>query len=93
MYKQTHLVFSSPDPVDSPLYYQPTKVNYGILYANYGFFLHDAYWRRKFGPGSNLPHYDPAAFNGGSHGCINFKENDMARVYDWTPVGSPIIVY
>jgi L,D-transpeptidase-like protein len=93
MYKQTHLVFSSPDPVDSPLYYQPTKVNYGILYANYGFFLHDAYWRRKFGPGSNLPHYDPAAFDGGSHGCINFKENDMARVYDWTPVGSPIIVY
>jgi hypothetical protein len=93
MYKQTHLVFSSPDPVDSPLYYQPTKVNYGILYANYGFFLHDAYWRRKFGPGSNLPHYDPAAFNGGSHGCINFREGDMARVYDWTPVGSPIIVY
>jgi hypothetical protein len=93
MYKQTNLIFSSPDPVDSPLYYAPTKVNYGILYANYGFFLHDAYWRRHFGPGSNLPHYDPAAFNGGSHGCINFKENDMARVYDWTPVGSPIIVY
>jgi lipoprotein-anchoring transpeptidase ErfK/SrfK len=93
MYKQTNLVFSSPDPVDSPLYYQPTKVNFGILYANYGFFLHDAYWRRHFGPGSNLPHYDPAAFNGGSHGCINFKESDMARAYDWTPVGSPIIVY
>jgi hypothetical protein len=93
MYKQTHLVFSSPDPAGSPLYYAPTPVNFGILYANYGFFLHDAYWRRHFGPGSNLPHYDPAAFNGGSHGCINFKENDMARVYDWTPVGSPIIVY
>jgi hypothetical protein len=93
MYKQTHLIFSSPDPVDSPLYYQPTAVNYGILYANYGFFLHDAYWRRQFGPGSNLPHRDPAAFNGGSHGCINFRENDMSRVYDWTPVGSPIIVY
>jgi hypothetical protein len=93
MYKQTHLVFSSPDPAGSPLYYAPTPVNFGILYANYGFFLHDAYWRRHFGPGSNLPHYDPAAFNGGSHGCINFKENDMARVYNWTPVGSPIIVY
>jgi hypothetical protein len=93
MYKQTNLIFSSPDPAGSPLYYAPTRVNYGILYANYGFFLHDAYWRRHFGPGSNLPHYDPAAFNGGSHGCINFKENDMSRVYDWTPVGSPIIVY
>jgi hypothetical protein len=93
MYKQTHMLFTSPDPAGSPLWYAPTPINYGILYANYGFFLHDAYWRRRFGPGSNLPHYDPAAFNGGSHGCINFPESNMAWVYNWTPVGSPIIVY
>jgi hypothetical protein len=93
MYKQTHMVFTSPDPAGSPLWYAPTPVNFGILYANYGFFLHDAWWRRRFGPGSNLPHWDPAAFNGGSHGCINFPESNMAYVYNWTPVGSPIIVY
>jgi L,D-transpeptidase catalytic domain len=93
MYKQTHMLFTSPDPAGSPLWYAPTPVNYGILYANYGFFLHDAWWRRRFGPGSNLPHYDPAAFDGGSHGCINFPESNMAWVYNWTPVGSPIIVY
>jgi hypothetical protein len=93
MYKQTHMVFSSPDPAGSPFWYAPTPINYGILYANYGFFLHDAWWRRRFGPGSNLPHYDPAAFNGGSHGCINFTESAMGWVYNWTPVGSPIIVY
>jgi hypothetical protein len=93
MYKQTHMMFTSPDPAGSPFWYAPTPINYGILYANYGFFLHDAWWRRRFGPGSNLPHYDPAAFNGGSHGCINFQENTMAWVYNWTPVGSPIIVY
>jgi hypothetical protein len=93
MYKQTHMVFTSPDPAGSPLWYAPTPINYGILYANYGFFLHDAWWRRRFGPGSNLPHYDPAAFNGGSHGCINFQEANMAWIYNWTPVGSPIIVY
>ncbi len=93
MYKQTHMVFTSPDPAGSPLWYAPTPINYGILYANYGFFLHDAWWRRRFGLGSNLPHFDPAAFNGGSHGCINFPESNMAWVYNWTPVGSPIIVY
>lgn len=27
-------------------------------------------------PGTQLPHYDPIAFNGGSHGCINFPEED-----------------
>ncbi|HEX9069782.1 MAG TPA: L,D-transpeptidase [Ktedonobacterales bacterium] len=93
MYKQTHLTFTSSDPKNSPLYYSPTAINYGILYANYGFFLHDAGWRRRFGPGSNLPHWDPAAFNGGSHGCINFKPSDMATLYAWTPVGSPVVVY
>jgi hypothetical protein len=93
MYKQTHMMFTSPDPAGSPFWYAPTPINYGILYANYGFYLHDAWWRRYFGPGANYPHYDPAAFNGGSHGCINFRESDMPWIYNWTPVGSPIIVY
>ena len=46
-------------------------------YSDYGFLMHDAWWRDN--PGgtgegylTNLPHYDPIAFNSGSHGCINF---------------------
>jgi len=93
MSKATNIMFTSPDPAGSPFYYAPTHINYAILYANFGFYLHDAWWRRHFGPGSNLPHYDPAAFNGGSHGCINFTTPNMQWVYNWTPVGSPIIVY
>jgi outer membrane biogenesis lipoprotein LolB len=93
MDKEYHTEFTSADPPGSPLWYAPTPINYAILYANYGFFLHDAWWRYKFGPGSNLPHWDPLAFNGGSHGCINFPEDNMAWVYSWVPVGSPILVY
>lgn len=93
MEKDYHIEFKSSDPPGSPLWYGPTKINYAILYANYGYFEHDAWWRLKFGPGSNLPHVDPLAFDGGSHGCINLPEENMAYVYDWTPLYTPIIVY
>jgi hypothetical protein len=93
MYKGTHLVFSSPEPKTSPLWYAPTPINYGILYADYGFFVHDGWWRTEFGPGTNLPHYDPAAFDGGSHGCINLPLSNMSYVYDWLPLYAPILVY
>ncbi len=91
--KLYHTQFVSGDPKNSPLWYAPTAINYAILYANYGYFLHDAWWRYKFGPGSNLPHWDPLAFNGGSHGCVNFPEENMPFIYNWVPLGSPIILY
>lgn len=93
MYKLYHTEFTSPEPPGSPFYYAPTPINYAIAYAINGFFIHDAWWRAEFGPGTNLPHWDPAAFNGGSHGCVNLPENNMAWLYDWTPIGTPIVVY
>ncbi len=92
-WKQTHILFEPTEPVGSPIRGFPTPINYGVYYADYGFFLHDAWWRVGFGPGSNLPHWDPAAFNGGSHGCINFPLQNMAWYYNWVDPGSPVIVY
>jgi hypothetical protein len=86
-------MFTSPDPAGSPGYYQPTHINYAVEYNTNGYFLHDAWWRSWFGPNSNLPHHDPAAFNGGSHGCVNFPEANMRWVYTWTVRGTPIILY
>ena len=77
----------------SPFWYAPTPITYGIAYAPNGFFIHDAWWRSEFGPDTNLPHWDPAAFNGGSHGCINLPTDQMQWVWSWTPDGAPIIVY
>ncbi len=93
MQKLYHTQFVSGDPRTSPLWYGPTAINYAILYADYGYFVHDAWWRYKFGPDSNLPHWDPLAFNGGSHGCVNVPEANMAWIYNWTPLGTPIILY
>lgn len=93
MTKSSPVLFISPEPRNSPFWFAPTPVNYAIQYADGGDFIHDAPWRSGFGPGTNLPHYDPIAFNGGSHGCINFPEGTMRWLYDWTPVGTPVIVY
>jgi lipoprotein-anchoring transpeptidase ErfK/SrfK len=91
--KLSHTTFVSPDPPGSPHYYQPTPINYALMYSYYGYFLHDAWWRTWFGKYSNLPHYDPAAFNDGSHGCINFALSNAAWMYSWADLGTPIIVY
>ncbi|MDE3229826.1 MAG: L,D-transpeptidase [Chloroflexota bacterium] len=93
MEKLQHTTFISPDPPGSPFWYAPTPINYAIEYALYGYFLHDAWWRAEFGPYTNLPHWDPAAFNGGSHGCVNFPLNQMSQVYGWVDLGTPIILY
>ena len=93
MNKAAPVLFTSPEPRSSPFWFEPTPVKYAIEYADGGDFLHDAWWRNQFGPGTNLPHYDPIAFNGGSHGCINFPLKAMQWVYPWTQVGTPVLVY
>jgi hypothetical protein len=90
----------SPFPKGSPYYYNPTHINFGMVYSDYGFMVHDAWWRDNadgsgMGYLTNLPHYDPIAFNSGSHGCINFHyaNGDMKKVWDFSSIGTPIIVY
>ncbi|HLY29624.1 MAG TPA: L,D-transpeptidase [Ktedonobacterales bacterium] len=93
IYKATHITFTSPDPKGSPNWYAPTPINFAIEYHSGGFFLHDAWWRSEFGPLTNLPHYDPAAFNGGSHGCVNFPLANIRYAYYLVDQGEPIITY
>jgi len=92
----------SPFPKGSPYYYNPTHINFGMVYSDYGFIIHDAWWRDDTSMGylTNLPHYDPLAFNSGSHGCINFHlldhatgRHDMEMVYTFAGYGTPVIVY
>lgn len=91
---QTDQLMKSPDPPGSPDYYEPTPVKFGIYYHNYGYEIHDAWWRNEFGPLTNLPHYDPAAFNGGSHGCINVAKGNMPWVFNFVDYGHiPVVVY
>ncbi len=89
-------------PKNSPFYYNPTPIHFGFAYTDGGYFMHDAWWRdaTQMGYLTNLPHYDPEAFNGGSHGCVNLHyvdystgRYDMAIVYAFAQEGMPIIVY
>ena len=87
------IVFTSGEDPSSPFYYAPTLVHYALLFHQGGYYLHDAWWRVRFGPGSNLPHPDPEAFNGGSHGCVNLPLQPMGLLYHWATLGTPVIVY
>jgi hypothetical protein len=90
-------MFQSTDPPSSPYWYPPTPIHYAILYHWGGFFVHDAWWRVNFGPGTQFPHYDVGgdeSFAGnGSHGCVNMQENDAAWVYANTDWNTQIAMY
>lgn len=94
--RQSPTVFKSSDPPDSPYWYPPTPINYAIEYHVDGYFVHDAWWRTQFGPGTQFPHndqYSPGFSTNGSHGCINMQENDAAWVYANTDWNTTIAVY
>lgn len=95
-YKGTNLTFKSDEPPNSPLWYPPTPINYGMEYHSGGFFLHDATWRSYFGPGANAPHpdYTSGSFSDdGSHGCINMTLSNTSWLYNFTEIGTPVLVY
>jgi lipoprotein-anchoring transpeptidase ErfK/SrfK len=87
------MVFTSPWPPGSPNYYYPTHINYGAEFLSGGFYLHDAWWHVKFGPGSNVPHQLPnGTWETGSHGCVGMTTADAQRLYIWAPSGTTVIV-
>lgn len=91
--KQRDITMVSPWPVGSPYHYEPTHVNYGMLFASGGYYLHDAWWHVKFGPGANVPHQLPdGRWETGTHGCIGMSIPDAQRLFAWSYVGMPVVV-
>lgn len=91
--KLRDVTFTSPWPPGSPYYYEPTHVNYALMFRAGGYFLHDAWWHVKFGPGSNVPHQlSDGSWETGSHGCVGMPIPQAKRLYDWAPVGTPVII-
>jgi hypothetical protein len=95
--RQSPTEFKSTDPPGSPFWYPPTPIHYAILYHWGGFYVHDAWWRQDYGPGTQFPHNDSGGdetFSGnGSHGCINMQEDQAAWVYNHTNWNTIIAVY
>jgi lipoprotein-anchoring transpeptidase ErfK/SrfK len=91
--KLSNVMFYSPWPQSSPFYYTPEHVFYALYFREGGYYIHDASWREKFGPGSDVPHYDSdGTLETGSHGCVNVPPDFAAQLYKWTEVGATVII-
>jgi hypothetical protein len=94
--RQSPMMFTSGEPRNSPLWFPDTPIKYAIMYHYGGFFVHDAWWRTIFGPGTQFPHLDAGGTffaQTGSHGCINLATNNAAWVYSHTNWNTTIVVY
>jgi lipoprotein-anchoring transpeptidase ErfK/SrfK len=86
-------VFNSPWPKGSPYWYAPTHINYALQFLGGGYYLHDAWWHVKFGPGANLPHQlSNGTWESGSHGCVGMPTSAAEMLYAWTPLGTPVYI-
>ncbi len=61
----------------SDYYYPNTKWN--MRYSG-PYLIHTAWWHNDFGT--------PV-----SHGCINMKESEAGWLYQWAPIGTPVVVH
>jgi lipoprotein-anchoring transpeptidase ErfK/SrfK len=81
--------FQSPWPKGSPHWYPDTVVQWTAFFTSTGEAFHDASWQpdSTLGPGSQ---YTQGLQ---SHGCIHLPADKAEWMYNWTDVGTPVIVY
>lgn len=68
-----------PLPGISSDYYDLPGVPWNLYFTEEGGAIHGAYWHNSFG----------AQW---SHGCVNLPLDTARQLYDWTPVGTPVLV-
>ncbi|MBO0792617.1 MAG: L,D-transpeptidase [Ktedonobacteraceae bacterium] len=94
--KQSPTVFKAGVPKSDPDWYPDTPIHYAMQYHSNGYFVHDSWWRVKYGPGTNFPHVDDSGdpFSAqGSHGCVNISQANAAWVYSFVQLYTSIIIY
>jgi lipoprotein-anchoring transpeptidase ErfK/SrfK len=60
-------------------YYNVPDVPWVLYFTNSGHALHGTYWHNNFGTPM-------------SHGCVNLPMDVAAWLYDWAPLGTPVLV-
>ena len=83
-YKTSPYHMVSDWPYGSPYWYAPAWVDYVMEFIGGGYFIHDAPWRTRWGPGANTA--------AGSHGCVNVPMPIMATLYRWANLGDEVVV-
>ena len=86
--KDAPWTMQSPWPKGSPQWYPDTVVQMVLWFTKNGEGLHDASWQpaATLGPGSQ---FGPFA----SHGCIQLPLAAVQTLFDWAPIGTPVVVY
>jgi len=86
--KDAPWTMQSPWPKGSPEWYPDTVVQMVLWFTKNGEGLHDAGWQpdATLGPGSQ---FGPFA----SHGCIHLPLAAVQTLFDWAPIGTPVVVY
>ncbi|HKA48054.1 MAG TPA: L,D-transpeptidase [Candidatus Dormibacteraeota bacterium] len=89
LYKEHPHTMHSPWPKTSPLWYPDAVVQWTTFFTWTGESIHDASWEPDslLGPGSQ---YNASTR---SHGCVHVPFADAQTMYNWAPVGMPVIVY
>jgi len=82
--------FISPFPRSSWKWYEPSWVQYAMLFRVGGYYIHDAPWRTQFGPGSNTVAGTPGTNTTGTHGCVNVPGTVSQELFQWAPDGTPV---
>ena|SRR2546422_4622346 len=80
----------SPYPKGSPLWYPDTVVQWTVWFTPGKLeSFHDASWEPDslLGPGSQ---FNPSTR---SHGCIHVPRAKAQWVYEWSDIGTPVIVF
>jgi len=85
-------MFNSPWAAGSPYWYASEEASYAILFHGTGYFMHDAPWRRIFGPQSQGGEGKLGKDRTGSHGCVNLPYFSARFLYTWAPNGAPVRV-
>jgi lipoprotein-anchoring transpeptidase ErfK/SrfK len=86
--KDAPWTMQSPWPKGSPEWYPDTVVQMVVWFTKNGEGLHDATWQpaTTLGPGSQNGPY-------ASHGCIHLTLQAVKTLFDWAPIGTPVVVY
>jgi hypothetical protein len=68
-----------PLPGISDQYYDLPGVPWNLYFTEQGAVIHGAYWHDHFG-------------EQWSHGCVNLPLDKARELYEWTPVGTPVVI-
>lgn len=67
--------------VDGSSYFQPKVSWVNYFYGNYA--VHGNYWR----PLSHFGNFNT------SHGCVSLPDDEARWIFDWAPIGTPVITH